>query len=149
MGTALCAAVVLHLAAAGVAWTAVECRDSWSQRRFGRSDLQFFQTFTPKFRPTHTPDIEMWVPHGERLRGGLYGTVSAHAAISFNHCRIYGSAVSPVVVYGTYRGVGTAHGIQSDLSRSSLPDGYLSGNDSGDRDGRGCLPALYVADAER
>lgn len=43
----------------------------------------FFKHYTPKFRPTHTPDIEMWVHTVKDYRGGLYGTVSAHAAISF------------------------------------------------------------------
>ena len=43
----------------------------------------FFKHFTPKFRPTHTPDIEAFVHTVRGYRGGLYGTVSAHAAISF------------------------------------------------------------------
>lgn len=43
----------------------------------------FFKTYTPKFRPTHTPDIEALVHTVRGYRGGLYGTVSAHSAISF------------------------------------------------------------------
>lgn len=37
----------------------------------------FFKHFTPKFRPTHTPDIEAFVHTVRGYRGGLYGTVSA------------------------------------------------------------------------
>ena len=33
----------------------------------------FFKHYTPKFRPTHTPDIEMWVHTVKGYRGGLYG----------------------------------------------------------------------------
>ena len=43
----------------------------------------FFKHFTPKLRPSHTPDIEAFVHTVSGYRGGLYGTVSAHAAISF------------------------------------------------------------------
>ena len=43
----------------------------------------FFKHHTPKFRPTHTPDIETLVHTVRGYRGGLYGTVSAHSAISF------------------------------------------------------------------
>ena len=43
----------------------------------------FFKHFTPKLRPTHTPDIAAWVHTVRGYRGGPYGTVSAHAAISF------------------------------------------------------------------
>lgn len=43
----------------------------------------FFKHFTPKFRPSHTAEIEAWVHTVRGYRGGLYGTVSAHAAISF------------------------------------------------------------------
>ncbi|MDD3108191.1 MAG: phosphatase PAP2 family protein [Alistipes sp.] len=42
----------------------------------------FFKHNTPKFRPTHTPDIQALVHTVHNYRGGLYGTVSAHAAIS-------------------------------------------------------------------
>lgn len=43
----------------------------------------FFKHFTPKFRPSHTPEIKEFVHILHDYRGGLYGTVSAHAAISF------------------------------------------------------------------
>ena len=43
----------------------------------------FFKHYTPKLRPTHTPDIEAMVHTVRGYRGGLYGTVSAHSAISF------------------------------------------------------------------
>ena len=43
----------------------------------------FFKYFTPKLRPSHTPAIQAFVHTVHGYRGGLYGTVSAHAAISF------------------------------------------------------------------
>lgn len=43
----------------------------------------FFKHYVPKFRPSHNPDIQAWVHIVRDYRGGLYGTVSAHAAISF------------------------------------------------------------------
>ena len=51
----------------------------------GLSDqiCNFFKYNTPKYRPTHTPDIESLVHTVRGYRGGLYGTVSAHSAISF------------------------------------------------------------------
>ena len=111
--------------------------------------IQFFQTLYSEVPPNAHARYRDVGPHGERLPGRTLRNGVGPRRNQLYHCRIYGSAVSPVVVYGTHRGVGTAHGIQSDLSRGSLPDGYLSGDDSGDRGGRGCLPALYVADAER
>lgn len=39
-----------------------------------------FKHYTPKFRPTHTPAIQNDVHTVNGYRGGLYGTVSAHAA---------------------------------------------------------------------
>ena len=42
-----------------------------------------FKNNLPKFRPSHNPDIQTWVHIVNNYRGGLYGTVSAHAAISF------------------------------------------------------------------
>ena len=42
-----------------------------------------FKNNLPKFRPCHNPDIQNWVHIVNNYRGGLYGTVSAHAAISF------------------------------------------------------------------
>lgn len=43
----------------------------------------FFKTVTPKFRPTHNPDIKHLVHTVNGYVGGLYGTVSGHAATSF------------------------------------------------------------------
>lgn len=43
----------------------------------------FFKTYTPKFRPTHTADIQAMVHTVRGYVGGPYGTVSSHAAISF------------------------------------------------------------------
>jgi undecaprenyl-diphosphatase len=43
----------------------------------------FFKHYTPKLRPSHTPAIEQFVHTLHGYRGGLYGTVSAHAAVSF------------------------------------------------------------------
>lgn len=43
----------------------------------------FFKTYTPKFRPTHNPAIMHLVNTVNNYRGGLYGTVSGHAANSF------------------------------------------------------------------
>lgn len=40
----------------------------------------FFKHFTPKFRPSHTDAISDMVHTVNGYRGGLYGTVSAHAA---------------------------------------------------------------------
>ncbi len=42
-----------------------------------------FKDYVPKFRPSHNPDIQAQVHIVNDYRGGLYGTVSAHAAISF------------------------------------------------------------------
>lgn len=39
-----------------------------------------FKTYTPKLRPSRTPEIEAFVHTVRGYRGGLYGTVSAHAA---------------------------------------------------------------------
>lgn len=44
----------------------------------------FFKHNVPKLRPTHTPGVESLVHTVRDYRGGLYGTVSAHAAISFS-----------------------------------------------------------------
>lgn len=43
----------------------------------------FFKHFTPKLRPTHQPLLEGLVHTVNGYIGGLYGTVSAHAANSF------------------------------------------------------------------
>lgn len=40
----------------------------------------FFKSYLPKFRPTHTASLEGLVHTVNDYRGGLYGTVSAHAA---------------------------------------------------------------------
>ena len=42
-----------------------------------------FKHYTPKFRPTHEPLLEGMVHTVRGYVGGLYGTVSAHAANSF------------------------------------------------------------------
>ena len=42
-----------------------------------------FKHNLPKLRPTHTPEIEAMVHTVRGYRGGLYGTVSAHAATTF------------------------------------------------------------------
>lgn len=42
-----------------------------------------FKLYTPKFRPSHHPQIEALVHTVRGYRGGLYGTVSSHTAISF------------------------------------------------------------------
>ena len=43
----------------------------------------FFKHFTPRLRPTHNPDLTGLVHTVGGYRGGLYGTVSAHAATVF------------------------------------------------------------------
>lgn len=43
----------------------------------------FFKHFTPKLRPTHTSELDGLVHTVNGYVGGLYGTVSAHAANSF------------------------------------------------------------------
>lgn len=43
----------------------------------------FFKMNVPKFRPTHNPEIQELVHTVYGYRGGLYGTVSGHAANSF------------------------------------------------------------------
>ena len=43
-----------------------------------------FKHCTPKFRPTHTDAISSMVHTVNGYRGGLYGTVSAHAATTFS-----------------------------------------------------------------
>ncbi len=43
-----------------------------------------FKHCTPKFRPTHTDAIKEYVHTVNGYRGGLYGTVSAHAATTFS-----------------------------------------------------------------
>lgn len=40
----------------------------------------FFKTYTPRLRPSRTPALEGMVHTVRGYRGGLYGTVSAHAA---------------------------------------------------------------------
>ncbi|MFI3331029.1 MAG: phosphatase PAP2 family protein [Rikenellaceae bacterium] len=43
----------------------------------------FFKSYTPKFRPSRNPALAPFVHTVNGYKGGLYGTVSAHAAISF------------------------------------------------------------------
>lgn len=43
----------------------------------------FFKHNVPRFRPTHTPALEGLVHTVRGYVGGLYGTVSAHAATTF------------------------------------------------------------------
>lgn len=43
----------------------------------------FFKNVLPKFRPSHTPEIRSMVHTVNSYIGGLYGTVSGHAATSF------------------------------------------------------------------
>lgn len=43
-----------------------------------------FKIFVPKLRPTHNPDLQGIIHTVSNYRGGLYGTVSAHAATSFS-----------------------------------------------------------------
>lgn len=43
----------------------------------------FFKYHVPKFRPSHNPAIQHMVYIINDYRGGLFGTVSGHAAISF------------------------------------------------------------------
>jgi len=43
----------------------------------------FFKANTPKFRPSHNPLIKDMVHTVRGYAGGLYGTVSGHAALSF------------------------------------------------------------------
>ena len=74
VGTPLCGDAVRRLAEVGLAGRAVGLADQI---------CNFFKHHTPKFRPTHTPDIETLVHTVRGYRGGLYGTVSAHSAISF------------------------------------------------------------------
>ena len=52
-------------------------------RRAADQICNFFKHFTPKFSGRPAPDIEAFVHTVRGYRGGLYGTVSAHAAISF------------------------------------------------------------------
>lgn len=51
----------------------------------------FFKEGVAKFRPTHTVAISDMVHTVNGYRGGLYGTVSAHAAISFGIATYVGS----------------------------------------------------------
>ena len=74
----------------------------------------FFKHNVPKLRPTHTPGVESLVHTVRDYRGGLYGTVSAHAAISFS---------IEVVCHSHFRMGGPA-GVQPDLSGRALSDGY-------------------------
>lgn len=50
---------------------------------FADQTANIFKTYTPKFRPSHTPELEGLVHSVNGYVGGLYGTVSAHSAISF------------------------------------------------------------------
>lgn len=43
----------------------------------------FFKLYMPKLRPTHNEAIAAMVHTVNGYRGGLYGTVSSHAALSF------------------------------------------------------------------
>ena len=51
-----------------------------------------FKTNLPKFRPTHTPELEGLVHTVRGYRGGLYGTVSAHAA-TVTSVAVFGSVL--------------------------------------------------------
>lgn len=43
----------------------------------------FFKHYTPRLRPTHTPGLQELLHTVDGYKGGLYGTVSAHAATVF------------------------------------------------------------------
>lgn len=51
-----------------------------------------FKHNLPKFRPTHTPELEGLVHTVRGYRGGLYGTVSAHAA-TVTSVAVFGSVL--------------------------------------------------------
>lgn len=53
-----------------------------------------FKHYTPKFRPTHTEAIKEMVHTVRGYRGGLYGTVSAHAATTLSIALISASLIS-------------------------------------------------------
>ena len=63
----------------------------------------FFKEFTPKFRPTHNPDIRSLVYTSFGYRGGYYGTVSAHTAIAFFIASFTARVIhKPLVSWGLY-----------------------------------------------
>lgn len=70
-----------------------------------------FKHCTPKFRPTHTDAIKEYVHTVNGYRGGLYGTVSAHAATTFSIAaisaytirnRLYTFAIALWVLFVSY-----------------------------------------------
>lgn len=70
-----------------------------------------FKHCTPKFRPTHTDAIKEYVHTVNGYRGGLYGTVSAHAATTFSIAaisaytirnRLYTIAIALWVLFVSY-----------------------------------------------
>jgi len=83
----------------------------------------FFKHFTPKFRPTHTPDIEAFVHTVRGYRGGLYGDQLRDRAV-------HRPAVPKKVVYGRYLRMGAAARLQPHLPRRPLPDGHSAGDGS-------------------
>lgn len=84
----------------------------------------FFKHNVPKLRPTHTPGVESLVHTVRDYRGGLYGTVSAHAAISFS-IALFTSVLFRRRWYAIAIFVWAAPaGVQPDLSGRALSDGY-------------------------
>ena len=79
----------------------------------------FFKHYTPKLRPSHTPAIEQFVHTLHGYRGGLYGTVSAHAAVSFTIAMF-----SSELVHLDDHAVGGAGLLQPYLCGPPLPDGH-------------------------
>ena len=70
-----------------------------------------FKHCTPKLRPTHTDAIKEYVHTVNGYRGGLYGTVSAHAATTFSiaaisaytiRSRLYTAAIALWVLFVSY-----------------------------------------------
>lgn len=63
-----------------------------------------FKTFVPKLRPSHNEEIEGLVHIVNGYRGGLYGTVSAHAANSIGFA-IFSSLLIRKTWYGVAMGI--------------------------------------------
>ncbi len=70
-----------------------------------------FKHCTPKFRPTHTDAISHMVHTVNGYRGGLYGTVSAHAATTLSiaaisafviRSRLYTAMIALWVIFVSY-----------------------------------------------
>lgn len=78
-------ALIIYLIARRYGWKQTLVAVVFIALMVGAADqvANFFKTFTPKFRPNHTPGIEDQIHRVYGYVGGLYGTVSAHAATAF------------------------------------------------------------------